>query len=81
MWIAVALSERRGKPGRRGRAWLAFLSAVFLAGSVAEPLSDRVITREPPLPDMLVAVGNIALLIVMLTGALLSLTDDEATHK
>ncbi|MGQ0849831.1 MAG: hypothetical protein ACT4OP_12105 [Actinomycetota bacterium] len=79
MWIAVALSPRRGRPGRRAGAWLAFLAAMLMAGAVAEPVSHRVITGELPLLDAIVAVANIALPAVMLVAALFSLIGYEET--
>ncbi len=81
MWLAVALSQRPGRRGRRGRAWLAFLSAMFVAGSVGEPVSHKVMTRELPPPDAVVAVANIILPIIMLGGALLSLVEAEGGER
>lgn len=77
MWVALALSMRPGSTGRRGRAWLAFLSALFVAGHVGEPISHRIVTRELPPADTVVAVASIAVPIVMLTAALVSLLDDR----
>ena len=77
MWLALSLARRPGIAGRRGRAWLAFLSAVFFAGSVGEPVSHKIVTRELPSPDLVVAVANIVLPIVMLGGSLVSLIDTE----
>lgn len=77
LWTACALAGRPGRAGRRARAWLAFLSAMLLAGSVAEPVSHRIITRELPPADATVAVANIVLPVVMLGGALASLVDDR----
>ena len=53
LWTALTLAQRPSPAGRRARAWLAFLSAMFLAGSVAEPVSHRVVTascRRPMRP-------------------------------
>ncbi len=80
-WMAVALSQRPGRAGRRGRAWLAFLSAMFVAGAVGEPVSHKVMTRELPPPDAVVAVANIVLPIIMLGGALHSLVDDQEGER
>lgn len=77
MWAALSLATRSGRSGRRGRAWLAFLSALFVAGSVSEPVSHRIVTRELPPADTVVAVANIVVPIVMLAAALASLIDDE----
>lgn len=77
MWISLGLSPRTDATGRRARAWLAFLSALFVAGSVGEPVSHQIVTRELPPADTLVAVANIALPITMLVAALASLIDAE----
>lgn len=78
LWIALTLARRPDRAGRRARAWLAFLSTLFLAGSVAEPVSHRVVTRELPRIDATVAIANIVLPVVMLGGALASLVDDRS---
>lgn len=70
MWLALFLSRRPGKGGRRAMAWLAFLAAAFAAGAVSEPVSHKLVTRELPPPDAMVAVANIVLPFVMLAGAL-----------
>lgn len=75
LWIAVGMAGAPGRRGRLGRAWLAFLSSMFLAGSVSEPISHKIVTRELPAADTTVAVANIAVPMVMLGGALLSLID------
>lgn len=77
MWVALTMARRPDRRGRRARAWLAFLSALFVAGSVGEPVSHRIITRELPAPDTAVAVANIVLPILMLGGALVSLVDGD----
>ncbi len=77
MWVSVCLAPRAGANGRRARAWLALLSALFVAGSVGEPVSHRIVTRDLPPADTLVAVTNIVIPIVMLVAALGSLVDDE----
>lgn len=81
MWLALALARGGGRAGRRGRAWLALLSAMFVAGSVGEPVSHKVMTRELPPPDSVVAVANIVLPIVMLGGALASLVDVDGGDR
>ena len=78
LWIALTLAERPAPGGRRARAWLAFLSTMLLAGSVAEPVSHRVVTRELPPADATVAVANIVLPVVILGGVLASLVDDRS---
>lgn len=75
MWVSLGVASRVGPSGRRARAALAFLSALFLAGSASEPVSHRIVTRDLPPADTLVAVANIAVPIVMLAGALGSLVD------
>lgn len=77
MWVAIALSRRPDRIGRRGRAWLAFLASMFIAGSVAEPVSHKVINRELPAVDSAIAVANIVIPGVMLAAALATLTDSE----
>ncbi len=77
MWISIWLASHPGAAGRRARAWLVFLSALFIAGSVAEPVSHRIVTGELPPPDTFVAVANIAVPMAMLVAALASLLDDE----
>ena len=78
LWVALALARRRDRIGRRARAWLAFLAAMFVAGSVGEPVSHRVVTRELPPADATVAVANNVLPIALLGGALASLVDDRS---
>lgn len=75
MWVAIRLADAPGVAGRRGRAWLAFLAAMFIAGSVAEPVSHKIVTRDLPPGDMTVAVGNVVIPAVVLVAALVSLTD------
>lgn len=77
MWMAVGLAPRSDAKGRRARAWLALLSALFVAGSVSEPVSHRIVTRDLPPVDAVVAVANIVLPIAMLVAALASLVDEE----
>ena len=76
MWLASALAGAPGKRGRKGRAWLAFLSALFIAGAVSEPVSQRVVVGDLPVPDKAVVVANVVVPGFMLGGALLSLTTD-----
>ncbi len=76
MWVALALASTADVKGRRARAWLAFLSALFIAGSVSEPVSHRIVTRDLPRADTLVAVANIVVPITMLIAALASLVDE-----
>ncbi len=73
LWIAVGLMGRPGRTGRRARAWIAFLSAFFLAGSVGEPVSHKIVTRKLPPLEEAIAVTNIALPMVMLWSSLASL--------
>lgn len=77
MWVALRLAPRAGVTGRRARAWLAFLSALFVAGSVAEPVSHKIVTRDLPPTDTMVAVANIAVPITMFVAALASLVGAE----
>ncbi|MEX0795724.1 MAG: hypothetical protein WD274_03425 [Acidimicrobiia bacterium] len=77
MWVALGLASRADANGRRARAWLAFLSALFVAGSVGEPVSHRIVTRDLPPADAVVAVANIVLPILMLVASLASLVDGE----
>ncbi|HUO45675.1 MAG TPA: hypothetical protein VM470_02450 [Acidimicrobiia bacterium] len=79
MWVAVAMSRRSGRKGRRGSAWLAFLGAAFVAGSVAEPVSHKVIARELPILETAIAVANIVFPGAILAGALASLVDGEGS--
>lgn len=81
MWGAEALANRPGVQGRRGRVWLAFLASMFLAGSVSEPVSQKIVSRELPTPDTLVAVANIAIPIVMLAAALASLLNPDGENR
>jgi hypothetical protein len=50
---------------------------LFVAGSVGEPVSHRIVTRDLPPADTVVAVANIVLPILMLVAALASLVDGE----
>lgn len=77
MWLSLALAPRAGSTGRRARAWLAFLSALFVAGSVGEPVSHRIVTRELPPADTVVAIANIAVPIAMLVASLASLVETD----
>ena len=77
MWLAVRLASQPGRPGRGGRAWLAILAAMFVAGSVAEPISHKVLSRQLPAPDSMVAVANVVLPATMLVGAVISLVSTE----
>lgn len=77
MWVSLGLAPRAGVSGRRARAWLSFLSAVLVAGSVGEPVSHKIVTRDLPLADTLVAVANIVVPITMLVAALASLVDGD----
>ncbi|HUP15336.1 MAG TPA: hypothetical protein VM848_04725 [Acidimicrobiia bacterium] len=77
MWLSLGLAPRADANGRRARAWLAFLSALFVAGAVSEPVSHRIVTRDLPPADTVVAVANIVLPILMLVAALASLVDGE----
>lgn len=75
LWVAVTMAGAPGRKGRRGKAWLAFLASMLLAGSVAEPVSHKIVTRELPLPDATVALANIIVPILMLGGALVALVE------
>ena len=66
-----------GEAGSRWRAWLAILAAMFVAGSVAEPISHKVLSRQLPAPDSMVAVANVVLPATMLVGAVISLVSTE----
>ena len=77
MWVAAALAARSDRSGRWARAWLAFLSAMFIVGAVGEPVSHKVVTRELPPLDTAVASANIVVPFVMLAGALRSLIETE----
>lgn len=76
LWIAVGLAGAPGSRGRRGKAWLAFLASMFIAGSVAEPVSHKIVTRELPSQDMVVALANIVVPVLMFGGALVSLIEE-----
>ena len=73
MWVAIRLASQPGKRSRHGRAWLVILSAMFVAGSVAEPISHKLLTKQLPAPDSMVAVANVVLPATMLFGAVFSL--------
>ena len=75
LWVAADRSCLPGRAGRRSRAWLALLGALFLAGSAAEPVSHRILTRELPPLDATAAVANLVLPIVIMGGALTSLAE------
>lgn len=75
LWIAVGMAGAPGRKGRRGKAWLVVLASMFIAGSVAEPVSHKIVTRELPLPDMTVAVANVVVPALILGGALVSLIE------
>jgi hypothetical protein len=81
VWVALSMAKRPGRVGRRGRALLTFLAAMCLAGSVGEPVSHKLVARELPAPDAAVAVANIVLPIVMMGGALGSLTACEGERR
>jgi hypothetical protein len=75
LWVVLTRARRPGRVGRRSLAGLALLSSLFLAGSAAEPVSHRVLTRELPPLDATVAVANLVLPIVIMGGALSSLAE------
>lgn len=81
MWAAIALSARPGRNGRRGKVWLAFLASMLLSGSVGEPVSHKIITRELPAVDSVIAVANIAVPAIMLAGALASLLAPDGDQQ
>ena len=58
MWVSLDLAPRADANGRRARAWLAFLSALLVAGSVGEPVSRKIVTGDLPPADTVVAVAN-----------------------
>lgn len=62
---------------RRARGRLVLVTATFLAGAVAEPLSHRILSRDLPKHVATIAVLNIALPTIMLIGAVKSLIDPE----
>lgn len=77
MWTALTLARRTDRTGRRAQAWLAFLSAFFVAGQRGEPISHKVVTRELSGAETAVAMANIALPIVVLTSALVALSEGD----
>ncbi len=77
LWQAVIAARKPGKRGRRARARLAVLGAVFLAGAVAEPVSHRLVARQLPTPDAVIAALNVVLPVVILGGATTSLVSTE----
>jgi len=81
LWHAIAVAQKSGRRGRRARARLAVLSAVFLAGAVAEPISHRALARKLPMPDSVIAVLNIALPLAILGGSVASLLSPDPVHS
>jgi hypothetical protein len=81
LWLAAWIAGGPGWKGRWGRAWLAFLSSLFVAGQVAEPVTHWIVTHELPGPDSAVAIANIAVPMVMLGGALMSLVDGSVSRE
>ena len=77
LWQAVISARKPGERGRRARARLAVLGAVFLAGAVAEPVSHRLVARQLPTPDAVIAALNIVLPLVIVAGAMTSLVSTE----
>lgn len=73
MWrLLKGSSQTRQANGR-----LVLLSATFLAGAVAEPLSHRILRRGLPMHVRAIAALNIALPAVMLLGVVRSLVKPE----
>ena len=81
LWQALSASRKSGRRGRLARARLAILGAVFLAGAVAEPISQRAVSRKLPVPDSMIALLNIALPVAILGGAVASLSSPEPVHS
>lgn len=77
LWHSLAASRAQAGEGRRGRARLALLASLFLAGAVAEPVSHRLLKRQLPRDVAAIALLNVALPAVMLIGALSSLVDSQ----
>lgn len=73
LWWSLARGGEDQRRGRRWRAGTAFLSATFLAGSVAEPISHRLMKGELPLLASVVASVNLVLPVLMLGGSVASL--------
>ena len=73
LWHAVIAARAPGKKGRNARARMAGLAALFLAGAVAEPVSHRMVARELPMPDAVIAGLNIVLPVAIMGGSLASL--------
>ena len=73
LWQAVTAARAPGRKGRNARARMAALAALFLAGAVAEPVSHRLVARELPRPDAVIAALNIVLPVAILGGSLASL--------
>ncbi len=73
LWTAVGmLAPPAGRVGAVSHGF-ALLASMFIWGSVAEPVSHKIVTCELPPPDMAVALANIVVPALLFGGALVSL--------
>lgn len=81
LWSARRRVASRGAEGRRATAVMALLGSLFLAGSVAEPISHRLLAGRLRRDEAVLVVLNLALPIAMLVGALVSLVGRDASDR
>ncbi len=74
LWQATTVAHRPGRRGRYAQARLVVLGALFLAGAVAEPVSHRLVARQLPIPDAVIAAANILLPVGIMGGAVTALS-------
>ncbi|CAN5782458.1 hypothetical protein BH23ACT5_BH23ACT5_08460 [soil metagenome] len=76
VWVRRAADDDPG--GGRAKRRLALLATLFLAGSVAEPVSHRILSHHLPASTRVIAALNIVLPIAMLVSTLAAMGEKPA---
>lgn len=77
LWRANAGAHEPGRRGRRARAQLSLLAALVLSGSVAEPVTHRLMARRLSPTETAIASLNLVIPVILLGASLASLTTVE----
>lgn len=75
LWRAQTAVDLTGNEGRKAKARLVVLSALFLAGSAAEPISHDLLSRRLRGIEAMLAATNLTLPLVVLWAAVAALME------
>lgn len=75
-----AAMDRTGEEGRKAKARLVVLSALFLAGAAGEPISHDLVARRLCRVESVFATTNLVLPLVMLSASVKALLEPVESH-